>query len=211
MPAKATGTRNDAVDVYINKSKPFAQPVLTHLRELVHAAVPDVEEAIKWSMPFFLYQGIILSNMAAFKEHCSFRIWKEDAQSLVKESVAERGSGMGDLGRLQSLDDLPADKDLKKLLVEAAKKIASGDRTKNWEGRAKKQPTEIEVPEAFATALKKNKTASKNFEGMSPSCRREYCDWIAEAKREETREKRVATALEWIGEGKSRNWKYEKC
>lgn len=199
-------THLPAVDAYIAKAAPFAQPVLTHIRELMHKAVPDVEEAIKWSMPFFLVNGIILGNMAAFKEHCSFALWNDK----VRAQKSDR-EGMGNFGKLHSLKDLPGDKTLKPLIVEAAEKIKSGQRSKNWTGGQKKERREAEMPEALAAALKKNKTAARQFAAMSPSARREYCEWIAEAKREETREKRVATAVEWITEGKRRNWKYETC
>jgi uncharacterized protein YdeI (YjbR/CyaY-like superfamily) len=150
-----------------------------------------------------------LGNIAGFKEHCSFGIWKENVQPLVKEGVEERGGGMGSFGKLTSMDDLPKDKELKAVLLEAARKIEQGERTKNWERPVKKAKPEAEVPEALATALKKNKVAGKNVAAMSPSCRREYCEWVGGAKREETREKRVETAMEWIVEGKSRNWKYQ--
>ena len=90
----------------------------------------------------------------------------------------------------------------------AAKAIDEGTRTKAW-SRPKVAKAEAEVPEALVAALKKHKAAGKKFEAMTPGYRREYCQWIDEAKREETREKRVATAVEWIAEGKSRNWKYE--
>lgn len=207
------GNNLAAVDAYIAKSAPFAQPILTHIRELMHKALPDVEEAIKWSMPFFLYRGIILGNMAAFKEHCSFGLWNEDVQEVVKEGVEKRGGGMGSFGKLTTVKDLPSSSKLKPLILEAARKIEAGERTKNWAGRTKKdKPAKpVEVPEALAAALKKSKTAARNFEAMSPSCRREYAEWIAEAKREETREKRVTTAMEWISEGKQRNWKYQNC
>jgi len=212
MP-KANTARNfdPRVDVYIAKAQPFAQPILEKLRQSVHEAVPEVEETMKWSMPFFIYKGIILGNMAAFKQHCSFGIWKENVQPLMKEGVEARGGGMGSFGKLASEKNLPAKKDFKAVLVEAARKIDTGERDKNW-SRPKKAPKpESEVPPALAAALKKNKTATKQFAAMSPSCRREYCEWIAEAKRDETRDSRVATAIEWISEGKHRNWKYEKC
>jgi uncharacterized protein YdeI (YjbR/CyaY-like superfamily) len=211
MATAAAGERLLAVDEYIAKAKPFAQPILTHLREAIHNAVPEVVESMKWSMPFFSYRGIILGNIAGFKEHCSFGVWKENVQPLMKEGVEERGGGMGSFGKLTSLDDLPRDRELKAVLLEAARKIEQGERTKNWERPAKAPKPEAEVPEALAAALKKNKAAGKNFAAMSPSCRREYCEWIGEAKREETRVKRVETALEWIAEGKSRNWKYQNC
>jgi hypothetical protein len=212
MPKPKTIAHRDArVDAYIAKAAPFAQPVLTHIRELVHKALPDVEEAIKWSMPFFMYRGVILGNIAAFKQHCSFGVWHEDVASVRREGVDPRGGGMGSFGKLTSQKDLPADKTLRRFLLEAARKIETGERTKSWAGRVKKDRPAAEVPPALAAALKKNKTAAKHFEAMSPSCKREYCEWIAEAKRDETREKRLATAMEWIAEGKQRNWKYANC
>jgi len=207
MAANEAGAK---IDLYIAKAAPFAQPVLWHLREVVHKAVPDVEEAVKWSMPFFMYRGIILAHMAAFKAHCAFGIWQEQVD-FAKKNGDGATEGMGRFGKVTSLKDLPSDKELKAVLKEAARKIAAGERTKNWERPMKKAPVAVEVPEALTAALGKNKAAAKNFEAMSASCKREYSEWIAEAKREETREKRVATAMEWIAEGKSRNWKYENC
>jgi hypothetical protein len=206
-----------AVDAYIAKSPAFAQPILERIRESVHAAVPDVEEAMKWSMPFFVYKGIILANMAAFKQHASFGIWKENVQPLMKPEVEKRGSnadgggGMGSFGKLTSLKDLPSKAELKLVLAQAARKIDTGERAKNWTRPPKPPKPEAAVPPALAVALDKNKTASSNFKAMSASCRREYCEWIAEAKREQTRDQRVATAIEWIAAGKSRNWKYQNC
>ena len=212
MPKAAAAANFDArVDAYIAKAQPFAQPILERLRQSVHEAVPDVEETMKWSMPFFTYKGIILGNMAAFKQHCSFGIWKENVQPLMKEGVEARGGGMGSFGKLTSVKDMPAKKAFQAVLVEAARKIDTGERDKNWSRPKKAARPEAEVPEALALALKKNKAAAKQFEAMSPSCKREDCEWIADAKRDETREKRLATAMEWIAEGKARNWKYEKC
>jgi uncharacterized protein YdeI (YjbR/CyaY-like superfamily) len=208
MATAKSVSRHPGVDAYIAEAKPFAQPILTHLREVIHQAVPDVEEAVKWSMPFFVYRGIILANIAGFKEHCSFGVWKENVQPLMKEGVEERGGGMGSFGKVTTLSDLPSAKDLKAVLLEAAGKIERGERTKNWERPVKKAKPEAAVPDALAAALNKNKDAAGKFAAMSPSCQREYCVWIGEAKREETRHKRVATAIEWISEGKQRNWKY---
>jgi hypothetical protein len=212
MPKASAAAQYDVrVDAYIAKSAPFAQPILERLRQSIHDAVPEIEETVKWSMPFFMYKGIILGNMAAFKQHCSFGIWKENVQPLMKEGVEARGGGMGSFGKLTSVKDLPVKKDFKAVLVEAARKIDTGERDKNW-SRPKKAPKPAaEIPPALAAALKKNKVAAKQFEAMSPSCKREYCEWIAEAKRDETREKRVATAMEWIAEGKQRSWKYANC
>lgn len=212
MPkAKTSANFDPRVDAYIAKAVPFAQPILIHVRELVHKALPDVEETMKWSMPFFMYRGIILGNIAAFKEHCSFGVWHEDVASVRREGVDPRGGGMGSFGKLRSLKDLPANKTLSRFVVEAAGKIERGERTKNWAGRAKKERPAAEVPPALAAALKKNKAAAKNFEAMSPSCKREYCEWITDAKRDETRDKRLATAIDWIAEGKQRHWKYANC
>lgn len=225
MPSSSTSlapslaTLSPAVDAYIEKAAPFAQPVLQHLREVVHAAVPDVEETLKWSMPFFLYKGIILAHIAAFKAHCSFDVWKEDLQPTARSSEASSGGsgersserGMGSFGKLTSLKDLPADRTLKAMLVAAAGKIDRGERTKNWNGRAKKDRPAPEVPQALAAALEKHGGAAARFEAMSPSCRREYCDWIAEAKRVDTRTRRIEQAVAMFAEGKGRNWKYETC
>ena len=204
------GTRLPAVDAYIENAQPFAQPILTHLREAMHQAVPDVDEAIKWSMPFFTCKGVILANIAGFKQHCSFGLWNENTEAIRKETGAEqRGQTMGSFGKLTSVKDLPSDRKLKQLIQEAAAKIENGTRTKAWAGRAKKDRPAAEVPPALAAALKKNKAASTHFEAFSPSARREYCEWIADAKTDATRDKRLAQALEWIAEGKQRNWKYQ--
>lgn len=205
------GNRIPQVDAYIEKAQPFAQPILSHIRDTMHKAAPDVEEAIKWSMPFFTYKGIILANMAGFKQHCSLGLWNENVEAVRKETGAEqRGQTMGSFGKLTSVKDLPAEAKLRKLIQEAAAKIENGTRTKAWTGRAKKDRPAAEVPDVLAAALKKNKAAGTHFEAFSASARREYCEWIAEAKTEATRDKRLAQALEWMAEGKQRNWKYQK-
>jgi uncharacterized protein YdeI (YjbR/CyaY-like superfamily) len=206
--AKSGLPRLLAVDAYIAKAQPFAQPILQHLRETMHEGAPGVTEAIKWSMPFFVYEGVILGNMAAFKAHCSLGLWGNGPE--LREAGVAQGGSMGSFGRITSLDELPPKKQLIGFVKQAAKKIAEGERTKAW-SRPKVAKPESAVPEALAAALKKNKAAAKSFEAMAPGCRREYNDWISDAKREETRDKRVAQAVEWIAEGKSRNWKYEKC
>ncbi len=203
-------TVNAAVDAYIAKSAPFAQPILIHLREAVHAGAPDVEEAIKWSRPFFMYRGVILGNISAFKEHCSFGLWGTEIATILLADGIASSEGMGTFGRIASLKDLPPRKKLLSYIKQAAKMIDEGVRTKSLSMRPKVAKAPLEVPEGLIAALKKNKAAAKKFEAMSPSCRREYSQWIAEAKREVTRDSRIATALGWIAEGKSRNWKYEK-
>jgi hypothetical protein len=213
LMAKTAG-RNPQVDAYIAKAAPFAQPILRYLREVVHEGAPGVVEPMKWSRPFFAYPGasgeVILGNISAFKEHCSFGLWgTEIAQRLRADGVAS-SEGMGTFGKITSLDDLPSRSKLVSYVKEAAQKIATGERTKAW-SRPKVAKAEPEVPAELAAALKKNKVAAKAFAAKGPGCRREYCAWIAGAKREETRAKRVAQAVEWIAEGKGLNWKYEKA
>ncbi len=201
---------NPKIDAYIEKAAPFAKPVLEHLRGLVHKACPDVEEAMKWSMPFFVYKGQILANMAAFKAHCSFGLWgKEIVEAMRKDGLLVEG-GMGSLGKIASVKDLPKDAALLGYLRQAVVFGKVGSKTFPKRGVKAAKP-EVEVPAALAAALKKNKTAAKVFAEFSPSCKREYVDWIADAKREETRDKRVAQAVEWMAEGKQRNWKYQNC
>jgi uncharacterized protein YdeI (YjbR/CyaY-like superfamily) len=197
------------VDAYIAKAAPFAQPVLEHLRELGHKACPEVEETIKWSMPFFVYREQIVANMAAFKAHCSFGIWGKEIVAAMRQDGLPVKGGMGSLGKIASVKDLPRDAALLGYLRQATVLVKDGSKT--FPKRAKAAKPEVEVPAELAAALKKNKTAAKVFAEFSRSCRREYVDWIADAKRAETKDKRVAQAVEWIAEGKQRNWKYQNC
>ncbi len=211
MSSVPASGRLPAVDAYIAKCKPFAQPILNHVREVVHEGAPGVEEAIKWSHAFFMYKGIILGNMAGFKEHCSFGMWGRETTEELREDGVATGGSMGSFGRLKSIDDLPPRKQLLGYIRMAAKKIDDGTRTRSIAPRPRVAKPPVEVPDALAAALKKNKAAASQFEAMSPSCRREYCEWIGSAKREEIREKRLAQAMEMIAEGKDRNWKYQNC
>ena len=210
----ATANSNPKVDAYVAKVQPFAQAIMTHLRELVHKGCPEVEETIKWSRPFFEYRGAILCNMSAFKEHCSFGFWGEEIGAVLREAKVLQEDGMGSLGRITSVKDLPSDKQMLGWIRQAAGFIASGEYTSPIAARHKvvKAPKPpLQTPTEFPAALKKDKKAAAVFAAFSPSCKREYVDWIADAKRAETREKRIATAIEWIGEGKQRNWKYQNC
>jgi len=200
------------VDAYIEKAAPFAQPILAHLRELLHQACPRATEEMKWSMPFFVQQGVILANMAAFKQHCAFGFWGPEMKKLLDKDGLNSSEAMGTLGRIASLKDLPSDKTLLAYMGHAANLVESGQRTKSLERTqkpAKKKP--VSVPPELAAALKNNKVAAKAFAGFSPSCQREYCEWIAEAKRPETKQKRLQQAMAQIAQGKPRYWKYEKC
>jgi hypothetical protein len=211
--AKTATSKSPQVDAYIAKAAPFAQPILRHLREVMHEGAPGVVEGMKWSHAFFMVPGpqgeVILGNMAAFKAHCSFGLWgKEITEKLSADGVASSGN-MGSFGKIESLDDLPSRAKLVGYVKEAAKKITTGERTKAW-SRPKVAKPEAEVPKELESALKKSKVAAKVFSSKGAGWRREYCQWIADAKREETRAKRVTTAVAWIADGKSLNWKYEK-
>jgi uncharacterized protein YdeI (YjbR/CyaY-like superfamily) len=202
------------IDAYIAKSKPFAQPILRHIREQVHKACPGVVETIKWSRPFFEYRGAILANMSAFKEHCSFGFWGEEIAAVLRNAKLLQPDAMGSLGRLTRVEDLPPNQQMIGILRQATAFIESGQYTSPIAARHKvvKAPAPApETPPEFTQALKASKKASAVFAAFSPSCKREYLEWIADAKRAETRDKRIATAIEWISEGKQRNWKYQNC
>jgi uncharacterized protein YdeI (YjbR/CyaY-like superfamily) len=208
----ATASRDARVDAYIGKARPFAQPVLIHIRELMHKAAPDLNETVKWGMPFFELNGVILGNMAAFKEHCSLGLWGPEMAAILGNDGAKSNEAMGTFGRIASVKDLPAERVLLGYFKQAAGFVTSGERTTSLVRKPKKAvKAPAEIPAELAAALKKNKLAAKVFEGFSPSCKREYVDWVVEAKRDETKMKRVAQAVEWMAEGKSRNWKYENC
>jgi uncharacterized protein YdeI (YjbR/CyaY-like superfamily) len=194
------------VDAYIERSAEFAQPILKHIRALVHEVCPDVEEKKKWSFPHFDYKGMLCS-MAAFKEHCAFGFWK---QSLLETDAfpAERNA-MGSFGRITKLADLPDDATMKKLIADAIKLNDAGIKVKKAKPATEKK--ELVIPQVLLEALAQNEKAAETFNGFPPSCRKEYAEWIAEAKTDATRDKRLATTLEWLAEGKRRNWKYEKC
>jgi uncharacterized protein YdeI (YjbR/CyaY-like superfamily) len=195
------------VDAYISKAQPFARPILEKCRDLVHRAVPDAEETIKWGMPFFMAHGALLANMAAFKAHCSFGFWKATAMKDSKKLLNASANAMGHLGKLASVDDLPDDKTLTAYIKEAAKLNQQGVKAPH---NRNKPDEKLTVPAFFTKALGKHKKAKAQWAKFPPGRRREYVMWLSEAKSEETRNKRLETALEWIAEGKSRNWKYEK-
>ncbi|MDB4899607.1 MAG: hypothetical protein JWN53_1415 [Gemmatimonadetes bacterium] len=201
------GTRDPRVDAYIAKSADFAKPILTHLRDVVHAACPECEETLKWSSPAFMYHGM-LCGFAAFKEHVAFNFWKGRLIPGLAPNSNNGGEAMGHFGRITSVKDLPSRKVLTGYIKEAMRLNEEGITVPRAKRTSKGEP---EVPTALAAALTKNRKAKTTFEKFSPSHRREYIEWIDEAKREETKAKRVAQAMEWMAEGKARNWKYENC
>jgi uncharacterized protein YdeI (YjbR/CyaY-like superfamily) len=196
------------VDQYISAAPAFAQPMLTLFREVVHTACPQVEESIKWGRPMFLYRNKILYGMAAFKAHCGFLFFQPGVRKLLEKEGLKSDEGSGSLGRVTQMADLPSREDLlryvregRRLMDEAAPHTARRERS-----TGPKPP--LAVPDDLAAALAKDNTAAKTFHNFSPSHRREYIEWIIEAKRDETRQQRIATTLEWLREGKTRNWKY---
>ena len=199
------------VDKYIAAAPAFAQPILKYLRDLVHKGCPEIEETIKWSRPVFLYRKKILFGMAAFKAHCSFGFWNSEVGGLLELDGVKTDEGSGSLGKITQLADLPSKQDLLRYIRESKRRVDEPEPHPTLRRRATSPPLELVIPEDLAGALAQNETAAKAFHTFSPSHRREYIEWITEAKRAETRQKRVATTLEWLAQGRSRNWKYEKA
>lgn len=197
-------TLDPRIDAYIEKSQDFAKPVLIHLRKLVHETCPDVIETLKWSMPSFEYKGI-LCGFASFKQHCTFGFWKQ--RLMESEEFSETKTAMGSFGKLTSLKDLPKDAVMKKLIKHAMKLNDEGVKVT----KPKHEKKELVVPDVLLEALARNDKAAETFDAFPHSCKREYADWISEAKTDATRDKRLATTIEWLSEGKRRNWKYENC
>ena len=200
------GQRDPRIDAYIAGSAEFARPILAHLRDVVHSACPDCEETLKWSAPSFTYRGKILCGMAAFRQHAAFGLWHGD---MVLGTKRGAGDGMGQFGRLTRVADLPGQPELAEYIREAARLIEAGATRPPPRGSKPKQPAE--VPDDLLAALARNARARAAFDAFPPSAKREYVEWITEAKREATRTRRLAQAVEWMAEGKRRNWKYENC
>lgn len=192
------------IDAYIAKAQPFARPILEKVRERVHASLPAVEETIKWSMPAYTLDGKIIVITAAFKAHAALNFWR--GQELRGNEPSN--DAMGQFGRLKSIDDLPEDRELDRLIGEAAEltKKAPAPRKAGHEPRPQPQ-----IHPEFAAALQERPTAKAVLDGFPPSAQRDYIEWIAQAKQDATRQKRIATAVEWLSEGKRRHWKYESC
>ena len=196
--------RDPRVDAYIENAADFAKPILKRFRATVHKACPDVEESIKWSMAAFSHRGLVC-GMAAFKAHCAFMFWKY--KLLFGDDAPFAGQGMGQFGKITSVKDMPSEKQLIAYIKKAVELNEAGIKV----ARPPARKRALTVPTDLSAALKKNKRALAAFEAFSPSHKREYVEWITEAKREETRNKRIAQAIEWMAEGKARNWKYENC
>ena len=196
-------SRDPRIDAYIARAQPFAQPILKRIRAAVHAGCPEVTETIKWSVPAFEYKGP-LAGMAAFKAHCLFGFWKG---ALMKSTPKARArDAKGEFGRFETVDDLPGEAELVRMVREAAALNDAGVKVP----RAAKAKPPLKAPRDMLAAIKKNRKAHQSYQAFSPSHRREYIEWITGAKTGETRARRLATAVEWMAEGKSRNWKYTR-
>ena len=200
------GTRDARIDAYIAKSADFAKPILTHVREVVHAACPEVEEKVKWGSPHFDYRGP-MCHMTAFKQHLGFGFWK--SALVVGEKASDEEAAAGSFGRITSLDDLPSDEELSAYIRKAMRLNEEGVKPEARTRRGTPRPEAV-VPDDLEAAFEANEAARTGFDGLSPSQRREYVEWLEEAKTDATRAKRLATALEWMAEGKSRHWKYAR-
>jgi len=196
--------RDARVDAYIARSEEFTKPILNHIRKLVHKACPEVEETLKWTFPHFMHKGILCS-VAAFKNHCSFGFWK---RRLIFDKKSSAGEGMGQFGRITSISDLPPKNILLGYIKEAIRLNEEGIKVPKARPKRKKP---LAIPDSLKAALRKNKKALATFENFSYTHKKEYVDWIREAKREATRDQRLVTAIQWMAEGKSRHWKYLNC
>ena len=197
-------SRDPRIDAYIAKAAPFARPILEHVRERVHAVVPEVEETLKWSAPGFTLDGKILLIMAAFKQHAALNFWRGQE---IRGSEASPDA-MGQFGKLFSVADLPPDEQLDALIREAVRLAATAPAPRKAKHEPKPPP---ELHPEFAAALKANPKAKATLDGFPPSAQRDYFEWISDAKQDATRTKRIATAIEWLAEGKRRHWKYQNC
>jgi hypothetical protein len=196
-------TPDPRIDAYIDAAPDFARPVLRRLREDVHAACPDSVETIKWSRPHFTLGGKLLCGMSAFKAHCTFSFWEREGAQPGQPGA------MGDFGRITRLADLPSPTELRRQIKASAALLLAGAPRASKPDRAPRAP--LDMPNDFAAALARLKAAKQHYDAFPPGKQRDYLEWVLEAKREETRAKRIAQAVQWLAEGKSRHWKYEGC
>ena len=205
----ACGKIDPRVDDYLGKAPEFSRPILGHLRALIRAGCPDAEETIKWGRPTFVYRGKMLCVMAAFKAHCSLGFWQSGVAALIaRDGHGRAGNSSGQFGRITSVGDLPDDATLRRYVAEAVRILDGGEPAKP-RGASVTRRAEIPMPDDFAAMLKGHPAAAAALAAFSPSHRREYLEWIVGAKREETRARRMATAIEWLTQGKTKEWKYQ--
>lgn len=195
----------DFTAAYIERAQPFAQPILLHLRALVCSASPEIADAKKWSVPAFVYKGKMVCMMAAFKQHTTFGFWYGN---MVTGGTGVEQAAMGSFGRIVSLSDLPSDEEILRMVANSLDLIDRGVKPPQFDAKKPPKPA-IEATAELTAALDANQAAAEIWAGFSPSAQRDYSEWIADAKRAETRDKRIGQAIAWIAEGKKRNWKYE--
>jgi len=201
------GSKDKRIDAYIARSADFAKPILTHLRTLVHEACPDVQETVKWGMPHFDYKGM-MCGMASFKNHATFGFWKAQLMADFDKKLSPVGeTAMGHFGRITSLKELPSDAQIKRYVKEACRLNDDGVKVERPKATTKKP---LVVPAYFKKELARNAKANAQFKAFSYSHRKDYVEWVTEAKTAGTRAKRMAMSIQWIAEGKGRNWKYER-
>jgi hypothetical protein len=150
----------------------------------------------------------MLCSMAAFKKHCSFGFWK--GELVLGDNAHPSDNAMGQFGRLESLDDLPSKAILAGYIRKAMRlneeRVSKPRSSTSGVKTGRRKP--LSVPDDLQSALRRNSAARAAFAKFTPSQQRDYIEWLTEAKRAETRQRRLDTAIEWIAEGKTRNWKY---
>ena len=203
-------TPDPRIDAYVAQAEPFAQPILKHLRTLVHQSVPGLEETIRWRLPTFLHNGQQLCNIGSFKAHCSLVVAPRTMEPILTADGHTGESGMGQFGKITALQDLPSNAQLKRYFQLAAQHISAPPVAKKATVSDK---TKIATPPDLTAALKLKQHAKSatTWQSLTPGKQRDYNEWITDAKRDETRARRLATTLEWLAEGKARHWKYENC
>ncbi len=203
--------KNPAVDAYIANAGDFARPILRRVRALMHKACPGIEETIKWGVPHFEYQGIV-GNIAAFKRHAAFGFW---SRKLLKKRLGKDSrkmfppSGDSSMGgrRIRTLAEMPPDA----LILRTIRAAVALNEAGLKPAREQRRKPPVKPPPYLVAALKKNPRARAAFQRLTPAQQREYVEWLTDAKREATRERRLATTIEWLALGRQRNWKYQNC
>jgi len=197
------------VDAYAEGVEAFAKPILAHLRGLIRATCPEVVETLKWGIPHFDYRGEMMCIFAAYRSHCAFSFWKSALMSdpRLKASI-DLPASKRFMGKLRSLADLPVDAELTAWIREAM--LLNEQGAKVAPRKTSAAPKIVVAPPAFVERLAASPSVKAMFESKSASFQKEYNVWIAEAKTEATRDKRINEALAWIAEGKGRFWKYAK-
>lgn len=179
--------KSPAVDSYIANSAEFARPILTRVRAAMHKACPKIEETIKWGVPHFEYKGVVAS-MAAFQQHASFGFWKQRLMEDPAGLFPARGDSSMGGKKIRSAAELPSDAILIRYIKAA---VALNEKGAKVPRPPKKKRPPPKPSADLLAAFKRNPKAKATFDAFSPSQRREY--------------------VEWMAEGKTRNWKYINC